>query len=73
MAPKKTRTEALLSGPLTPGEKQLIFEMFSSNTEEAVAKSLKVNRLTLLRGLAGRPLRASTAECIRSRLRVLSQ
>src|SRR5690242_3985094 len=39
--------------------------------EQEAAQALRVNRLTLFRGLARRPLRASTIQCIRSRLQAL--
>jgi hypothetical protein len=39
--------------------------------EAAAASRLYVNRATLARALAGRPLLASTAQCLRSRLQEL--
>jgi hypothetical protein len=61
------------SGKLSASEKQLVEALVAKKGEAGAARALFVARVTVLRVLCGRVYRASTAECIRSRLRALAR
>lgn len=57
--------------PLTPTELRRIQGLTREHGDRPAARLLLVNIGTLTKALAGRPLRPSTSQCLRSRLREL--
>ncbi len=62
-----------MKAPLNANDRTRARKLTEKVGEQVAAAQLLINRATLARALAGRPLHASTAQCLRSRLQELTR